>query len=577
MKYSYTIFLSIITQLIFAQCLQDASGDKKQANDYYSYGQYTCALREYMYIWNKDKKDEKTNFRIADCILRIDGNRAKALPYLRTLLAQKRFDDEVLFMAGKAYHYAEKFDSAIIYFNKYLATGPGSDETFVTNEFIKYCNNAKNLVKFKVNVQFENLGEDVNSEWNETTPYVGPQEDYVIFTTSREGTTGNYPFRDGFVTDVYVSKLRRNEFSRARSMGGLFNTIDLDEVAGGSADGNTFFFTTDADYQIFNLKISQMTERSRSFPKPELLEGINGKNSNEICATINNAQNLIIFSSDREGGFGGYDLWMSRQLPNGNWGTPINLGPEINTDLDELYPMFQHDQTSIVFSSNGHYSMGEFDLFKTTFSDELKTWTFPKNLGYPINTPYSDLNIAYTPTGRYAYKSAWRKGSYGKQDIYRLTFLDETPQFTVLKGIVPENDTIQNLLLKNDSLLAKAKAALNALPSDSSTLAADSILAAKFDSLKTIAEELNNKQFELNPYESMISIQDVNNGQVTGEYKFNKKKGEFVAILEPGRYEVTIDHPVYGVVKNKITIYDKESYSPLVERSYNYDLKNLKL
>ena len=577
MKYTYSVILTLFAQIIFAQCLQDASGDKRLANDYYGYGQYTCALREYRYIWSKDKKDEKTNFRIADCILRIDGDRSRAIPYLRVVLKKKRFDDEALFMMGKAYHYAEKFDSAIIFFNKYLETSPGTDETFATKQFIEYANNAKNLIKFKVNVQFDNLGEDVNSEWNETTPYVGPEEDYVIFTTTREGTTGRYPFRDGFVSDVYVSKLRRNEFSRSRSMGGLFNSIDLDEVAGGSADGNTFFYTTDADFQIFNLKISQMTERSRSFPRPEYLEDVNGKNSNEICATINNEQNLIIFSSDREGGFGGFDLWMSRQLPNGKWGIPINLGPEINTDLDELYPMFQHDQKSIVFSSNGHYSMGEFDLFKTTFSDELKTWTFPKNLGYPINTPYSDLNIVYTPTGRYAYKSAWRVGSYGKQDIYRLTFLDETPQFTVLKGSIPQNDTIQNALLKNDSLLALTKAQFDSIPSDSASLASDSALAMRYDSIKTIMDSLSNLQSELNPYESMVSIQNVNNGELAGEYKFNPKKGEFVAILEPGRYEVTIDHPVYGVIKNKFTIYDKENYSPLVERSYNYELKNLKL
>lgn len=571
MKVLYSFVLLSVFQIASAQCLQDATGDKRLANDYYGYGQYTCALKEYLIVLHKDKKDEKINFRVADCILRSDGDRSRAIDYLKVVLNKKRFDDEAYFMMGKAYHYAEKYDSAIYFFNKFLETNPGNDETFATNEFIRYANNAKEISKFKVKVKFDNLGEDVNSEWNESTPYIGPKEDYVIFTTNREGTTGNYPFGDGFVPDVYISKLRRNEFSRGRTMGGLFNSIDIDEVAGGSADGNTFFYTTDADFQIFNLKISQMTERSRSFPRPEFLEGINGKNSNEISATINNAQNLIIFSSDREGGFGGYDLWLSRKLPNGKWGIPINLGPEINTDLDELYPTFQHDQKSIIFSSNGHYSMGEFDLFITSFSDQIKTWTFPKNLGYPINTPYSDLNIVQTPSGRYGYKSAWRKGSYGKKDIYRITFLDSAPQTTVLKGVLPENDTIKNFVISNDSLLIKSKSALESLSADSLALKEDSILAARYDSVKTVYNELSGQQANLNPYSADIVVTNLKNGNHVGDYKFNSKKGYFVAILQPGRYEVSIYHPIYGEIKNNITIYDKENYSSLVERSYSYE------
>lgn len=559
MRKIFTIisFLILSLQVGKSQCIQDATGDKGLVKTYLSYFQYNCALKELIILDHKKPKDADIKFDIAECYLNMDGDKSRAIKPLEFVTSQKKYNDISLLMLGKAYHYGEQFDKAIRTLNKYLATNPNNENTFIATQFIEFANNAKELIKFPVKVTFENLGEDVNSEWNDYTPYISPDEDYIIFSSNRDKTMGGYPYLDGFTPDAMIAPYRGKDFSRSKGMGGSYNTIDIDEVAGGSADGSILFITTDAEFQIFNLKISEKGPRSRSFPRPEYIEEINGKNSNEISATINNEGNLLIFSSDRDGGYGGYDLWLSKKLPTGKWGTPINLGPEINTKLDEAFPQFKHDQKTITFSSNGHYSMGEYDIFETTFSEELKTWTFPKNLGYPINTTQNDLGIAYTPTGRYAYKSAVRKDTYGMTDLYRITFEDEIPLYTVVSGKILQNDTIIQNTKIIDSLYTQMSKKLDSLKEN---MPDDSVLIS---STQNSLEELLNKKSKINPFIADIkALNGINS--IYGEYKINPATGNFIMILEPGIYEINIEHPLYKNIAQKINIYDKKGFTPFI-------------
>lgn len=568
-KYIHTItflFSLLVFNLSAQECYVKPSGDKKLANELISYENYGCALKEYLIIYADKPKDVKVNRKIAQCYLRMSGgNKGMAIKYLEFLTTVKKVDNDVYFELGQAYLYDNKNDKAIENFKKFLEIDqPKGEAKETTEKYIQYANNSKQLMKHPVDVKFENLGKVINSQYNDYLPYVSKNEDFIAFATNRKGTVGGIEDGDGFYPDVYIGKLRkgRDKYSKPRSMGGMFNTDLVEEVAGGSVDGSYFFYASDADYQIYNLKYTYKAPKKRSYPNPSNLDGINQKNSNEISATITNDGNLIIFASDRKGGYGGYDLWMSRRLPTGDWGIAVNLGSKINTSFDETYPMFKGDESSIVFSSNGHFSIGGFDLFETTFSEELKSWTAPKNLGYPINTAYDDNNIVFNLNGRNAYKSAVRSDSRGMMDIYRLTFGDIIPTYTVIKSKIMADTLINIDEIKEKALFATTQ--MQGIVDSLKVVEADSML---IDSMENVLADLQMKQDMVDPF-TLNQIEATKNGTVYGRYMPNSKTGKFIMILEPGRYEITVFNDGYETVKKNITIYDKSNFTPELKREF---------
>jgi hypothetical protein len=564
-KISILLLLTISVKS-FGQCYESPSGNMKFIKEYMAFEHYTCALKELMVLDKQKPKNSKTYELIAECYLKYDGDRTKALPYLEFIVKEGKFDTEIYLMLGLAYHANEEFDKAIEALNNYVQKSKRPDGIVYAQTYITYCQNAKDIVKVKQKILFENLGKDINSEWNDYNPYVSPDEEYIFYSTNREKTTGNFPYKDGYVSDVFVSQYRGKSFSKSKGMGGMYNSEDVDDFAGGSADGNIIFLTSDKEFQIFNLYISVKGPKARSFPKPLNLDGINGKNTNEMSATINDDQNLIIFSSDRPGGYGGQDLYISKLLPDGTWGAPVNMGPQINSEREEIYPMFTPNQKGIIFSSNNNYSMGGFDLFQTDFSEELKTWTAPKNLGYPVNSPYDDLFITKLPNNKYAYKSASRKDSYGMKDIYRLTFMDSTPVFTVIAGSIVKNDTIaqkENATKIKYSILQNKIDSLSKLK-NVQTDAIQSLISKN----KTELNKLADLSLELSPYIAEIEVRKGKDGEVYGTYKANINNGKFVLILEPDDYVLNIIHPQYKNIQENVKIYDKKSYTPLINMNF---------
>ena len=130
----------------------------------------------------------------------------------------------------------------------------------------------------------------------------------------------------------------------------------------------------------------------------------------------------LFFSSDMPGGFGGKDLYVSYREEEG-WGTPINLGPAINTEGNELYPFF-HDNGQLYFSSDGHVGLGGQDIFRSMEAAENE-WEAAENMGYPINTGFDDFSIIVDETGGEGYFASNRKGGIGADDIYHFTELGD--------------------------------------------------------------------------------------------------------------------------------------------------------
>ncbi|MBL4653945.1 MAG: PD40 domain-containing protein [Flavobacteriales bacterium] len=270
-----------------------------------------------------------------------------------------------------------------------------------------------------------------------------------------------------------------------------------------SGNGNLFITTREGD----------------GFETPiELEETINSKN-HEISATISADGNTIIFASDRKGGRGGTDLYISKKLPIGGWGPSKTIGPLVNTEFDEDFPNLSPDGKILYFSSKGHVSMGGYDIFKAEWNGETKHYGNVRSIGYPINTPYDDMNFRVSDNGRYSYLAAIRQEGQGDMDIYRVIFNKIEPNYTVISGYIKTDDT-------------------------------------------------NNRAED-----AFLSITDIKTGDIVGDYLPNLRNMKYVMILPPGEYNLYIEAAGFHSVSEDINILDKSSFTS--EMLKNFTLKKL--
>jgi hypothetical protein len=133
----------------------------------------------------------------------------------------------------------------------------------------------------------------------------------------------------------------------------------------------------------------------------------------------------MYFASNKPGGYGGTDIYLSEKMPNGEWGPSYNLGPNVNTANDDDFPFVLDDGVTLFFSSKGHNSMGGFDIFVTTLSEE-GIWSNPENFGYPVNTTSDDTGFMMKKDGSVGFYSTARdaqsNSSIGNADIYQINF-----------------------------------------------------------------------------------------------------------------------------------------------------------
>jgi outer membrane protein OmpA-like peptidoglycan-associated protein len=338
---------------------------------------------------------------------------------------------------GKAYHFKNRFDRAVSNYYNYRSFIELDDvETYnQVRQQIQYAENAMELVKNPVGVKVMNLGPQINTKYPEYCPVVSADGRVLIFTSRREGGTSDVRDQDGqFYEDIYVcSKQPDGKWSPPKGIGTNINSVGHEAAIGLSPNGQLLFIYKD-DNNDGN--IYQSTLDGSSWTKPEPLGSDINTPAWETHATVNATEDMLIFVSNRsEGGYGGRDLWYCKKLPNGEWGLAMNMGSVINSQFEEDSPFISADGKTLIFSSQGHTSMGGFDIFRSEFVEGA--WTNPENIGYPINTAEDDVFFTLTPDGLHAYYSSRMDGGYGETDLYRLRLEPrKTDQLAVARGVM---------------------------------------------------------------------------------------------------------------------------------------------
>jgi hypothetical protein len=166
----------------------------------------------------------------------------------------------------------------------------------------------------------------------------------------------------------------------------------------------------------------------------------------ESSACFSPEGDVIFFTSNRKGTKGGTDIFTSYKKKDGSWSNPKNLGSDINTEFDETSPFLHPDGKTLYFCSNGHNTMGGYDIFYTTFDDATEKWTAPVNIGYPINTTNDDVDFSISPNGRHLYFSDHRLNSIGDKDIYYVDVRKEEQDILIQKGSIKDKKTGELIL-----------------------------------------------------------------------------------------------------------------------------------
>lgn len=520
----YFLFTALLLVSAFRLAGQTiAESDSKTASEKFKAGNYDEALTDYLDLLEENPKNMEYNYRIAVCYLNTNINKSKAIPYLEVVTRQEKYEPDAMYLLGRAYHFAYRFDDALRCYNQFKKDGKGSSENLAdADREIQNCYNAKELMKYPQNVTFENIGSNINSAFPDYYPFVPSDESFVVYNSKRpEG--GNLRQPDGsYYSSVYISRESEGGFLKGKNIGAPIATDDGNvEVVGLSANGNFLLLYYDNFSGAGDIFISEYDNVKKMYKKPVRLdENINSAKGDEIAATISNDGNTIYFASNRSGGFGGIDLYVSHRLPNGKWSPAQNLGAEINTDADEDFPSLSPDDKILFFSSKGHTSMGGYDIFKVEWDEAGARWTGVKNLGYPINTPEDNSNFRISDNGRYGYVAMRREDGLGDLDIYRVTFNDIEPRYSVVRG---------QIVFSNKS----SQPAFN-------------------DVFITVTEKKSN--------------------EMVGNYVPNGNSGRYVIILAPGVYEVSIEAPGCAPYTETINIADKSSFKPEIDKDIT--LKN---
>jgi tetratricopeptide (TPR) repeat protein len=411
---------------------------RRQANVFYERKDYVNALKIYEKLLEKDSLNPEICYRTGVCMYNLRNKRMDALRFFEK--CDVKSYPEALFYQGNLYHLKLRFNEAITAYTTYNSVPDRQQDSALVAHLITKAGVAAHMMKEPVNVTISNIGPVINSPYPDYVPLLSADGTMMIFTSRRDNSTGKLKDLNGeYLEDIYISYKKENGWTNPVSISKNINTDMHDACVALSPDGQQLIvYRTSDDLMSGDLYLSRFT--GKDWTQPEMMgSDINTEEGIEASATFSPDNSILIFSSDRAGGYGGKDLYKVVKLPNGQWSKATNLGPGINTAYDEDAPFLHSDGRTLYFSSKAHRNMGGYDIFKSVASDD-GGWSSPVNVGYPINTVNDDIYFVLSVRGDKGYFSSKGDFTYGETDIYSIEFPDQNFQLAVVNCRVTGND-----------------------------------------------------------------------------------------------------------------------------------------
>ncbi|MCX6243314.1 MAG: OmpA family protein [Bacteroidetes bacterium] len=428
----------------------------KSADDAFADQQYLTALTRYQKAYSKVKNNkverDRINLRMADCYRMMNNMKKAEIAYKRLATGKYvKTDPKVLLYYADALKTNGNYTEAINQYKIYLEKVPKDARAQLG---IETCTQAMEWIKNpgKYEVKWE---KKINAKDDDFAPaYADKTHNSLIFTSDREASTGKDidNWNGKRFSDLFLARKDRKGDWLTPILADAtesLNTKANDGVAKFNSRFTTMYFT-----RCWNepkkkngcgiLKVSRAGTTAWGDPEWLALAGDSTTVIGHPCVT--NDESTIYFSADLPGGYGGKDIWVAHKGggktdgkgKSSGWSRPENLGPDINSPGDELFP-FIRDDSILYYSSNGLPGMGGQDIFRSVRTKDK--WSKPENMKYPINSAADDFGIIFNPDEpEEGYFSSNRPGGKGGDDIYSFVV---PPLLFTLQGTVTDDRTLQ--------------------------------------------------------------------------------------------------------------------------------------
>lgn len=414
----------LFAQALFAQKFTTLETTPSKARSAYEDGrQYAQegdlfrALRAYEYALRIDSNFIEARLAWAEASLDTGHWSDAELGFEAVIRLNPNFHPAIPFNLALAEWRQDKFAEAQNHIDNFLNSGiKDAEMLYIAKRLSENCRFAADAIRHPVPFEPHSLGAGVNTKRNEYLPCLTADGETLIFSRddATEGPLG--PMKD---ENFYISQRQGDSWAPAQFMEGI-NTPSDEGAQAISPDGSWLVFTAcgrrdDGAQGRCDIYWSQL--KSGAWTKPVPFSAVINSKHYESQPCISADGKSLIFASDRPGGMGGNDLWITTRQPNGKWTTPENLGPSINTPADEECPFLHPDGQTLYFASKGWPGMGDFDFYFVRKNPD-GSWSAAQNLGYPINTKAMEKSLVVSLDGRTAYFSAIRPEGAGGVDIY---------------------------------------------------------------------------------------------------------------------------------------------------------------
>lgn len=410
--------------LVFTSC---KSAKLSDANEQFERGEYFEASKTYRKIYNRlTKKDERplrgeVAYQLATCYRKLNQFARASASYQNAIRYQYP-DSMAFYWLGRSLQAEGKYAQAIENYNTFLEWKPADR---LAQEGITGCRRAiaaKEQPKTRYIVKEAKL---FNSRRSDFSPmYLDKSLEQIYFTSSNEKATGeNKSEITGMKkNDIYFSKKdERGEWTRPEPAEGELNSEHDEGIVSFTPDGQTMYLTMARRSPTANTSVEIYTSRrsDASWSQPQKFEITADTISAVGHPAVSPDGRYLYFTSDMPGGYGGKDIW--RISLNERRGSLENLGPEINTPGDEMFPYVRSDSL-LYFSSDGHPGFGGLDIFRATLNSTGDRWSV-ENMGIPMNSSSDDFGITFGE-GEKGFFSSNRGDGRGYDHIYSFELPD---------------------------------------------------------------------------------------------------------------------------------------------------------
>lgn len=441
-----------------AQSVLDKGGDELKlfnASQAFNAGDYLKALNLYKEVQNSTPNDAAVAFHVGECQFYLEEYDKAQEQFEKAKSLNASAHTDINFMLGRCYQRKGKLDEAIAEYSAAKSLNMANPvKTKEIDYYTNQCQTAKSLMASPKPVQVTNLGAAVNSPYDDKRPSITADGSTMIFTSRRPEGRSDRVDNDGdnkYFEDIYECPWdsAKMNWSDANLVRGSVNSEGHDAACSISPDGKQLFMYVNnpEDARGGEIYTSKKSGSGKWGTPKNMGKGINTSYF-EDGAVLSPDGNTLYFMSERgqdlpykgQKGYGRSDIWMAKKIEKGKWGDAVNLGPTINTEYDEggIFPAA--DGKTLYFCSNGHNSMGGYDIFMTRFENGV--WSTPVNMGFPINTIGNERMFLIGKDGKTAYVDSDRDGGLGERDIWMIDMSGmlvkkkEGPTMSLLTGTV---------------------------------------------------------------------------------------------------------------------------------------------